>query len=282
VAIGQRRTADRIQVGATVKRMRLEAGRTRDEAAAALGCTVMTVANIEQGRTKIGQSALGTLLDLYAVSGEEAADLLEVNRAARRSLPRVAGGAAIQPHQRRAADLIGSARGMRYYSPEVFPGLLQTEGYARAILAPSGHVGDILAARLKFRLTLADVLTCPEPLRFSVVVGEAALHKNIGGPAVMREQLRHVAELCRTRSNVVVQVLPLNAREHELAGATVTIYTFGPKVPEIASVDTTIGEQFFDRDTSVAEAIMKFDDVRVKALDPLTSVDMLEELSRRP
>lgn len=280
MATGQRRTADRIQVGASLKRMRLEAAVSREEAASLLGCTTTTVSNVEQGRTKINQADLGALLTLYRVPEDQASDLLEVNRAARRSLPRVAGGSSIQPHQRRAADLIHSAQLLRYYSPDLFPGVLQEAAYARAIMAPTGHVSDVLEARLQFRLGLANVLAREDsPLRLSVVVGEAALRKNIGGPAVMRSQLAHVAGLCREHSGITVQVLPFSAREHYFMGATVTIYGFGPKVPDIASVDTTIGEQFFDRDLSVAEAIGKFDDVRMKALDPLTSVDMLEELS---
>jgi Domain of unknown function (DUF5753) len=80
---------------------------------------------------------------------------------------------------------------------------------------------------------------------------------------------------------VTVQVLPLDAREHYLIGATVTIYRFDRGIPELASADTTISEQFFERDSSVTEAIMKFDDVRFKARDPLTSIDMMEDLSRQ-
>ncbi len=279
---GQRRTADRIQIGATLKRMRTDAEVTREAAAEKLGCTAATIGNIEQGRTKISHGDLAALLELYEVPGDQVDDLLDVNRAAHRAVKRVRGGGDIQPHQRRAADLINSAREIKYYSPEVFPGLLQDEGYARAIMAPTGHVSDMLETRLRFRLGLADVLTRDQhPLRLWVVVGEAALHKNIGGKAVMRDQLRHVARLCRDRSNVTVQVMPLNVREHYLIGATVTIYTFDRAIPEIASADTTIGEQFFERDSSVAEAIGKFDDVRVKALDPLTSIDMLEDLSRK-
>ncbi|MFC7612577.1 helix-turn-helix domain-containing protein [Actinokineospora soli] len=266
-------------MGASLKRMRMEAEVSREEAAALLGCTPVTVGNVEQGRTKIGQADLAALLQLYRVPEDQAADLLEVNRAARRSLRRVSGGSHIQPHQRRAADLIDSAHGMRYYSPDLFPGVLQHPAYARAIMAPTGHVSDVLEARLQFRLGLAKVLTRDEPLRLSVVVGEAALRKNIGGPSTMRSQLAHVAKLCREQPNITIQVLPFSAREHYFMGATVTVYSFGPRVPDIASVDTTIGEQFFDRDVSVAEAIGKFDDVRIKALDPLTSVDMLEELS---
>jgi len=280
VGQGQRRTADRIQIGATLKRMRVEADVTREAAADKLGCTSATIGNIEQGRTKITHGDLAALLEVYGVPEDQVDDLLEVNRAAHRAVQRVRGGGDIQPHQRRAADLINSAQTIRYYSPEVFPGLLQDEGYARAIMAPTGHTSDLLETRLRFRLDLAEVLTRDEqPLQLWVVVGEAALRKNIGGAAVMRSQLRHVVQVCRNRPNVTVQVLPFNTREHELIGTTVTIYRFEIKIPEIASVDTTIGEQFFERDSSVAEAIGKFDDVRLKAFDPLTSVDMMEDLA---
>lgn len=280
---GQRRTADRIQIGATLKRMRIDAEVTRDAAAEKIGCTVATIGNIEQGRTKLSHGDLAALLDLYGAPEDQAEDLIEVNRAAHRAVKRVRGGGDIQPHQRRAGDLIRAAQGMRYYSPEVFPGVLQDEGYARAIMAPSGHTNPLLESRLRFRLGLADVLTRAEqPLQLWAVVGEAALRKNIGGAEVMRQQLRHVVQLCRDLPNVTVQVMPLSAREHYLIGATVTIYKFDDsKIPEIASADTTIGEQFFERDSSVAEAIGKFDDVRFKANDPLTSIDMMDDISRQ-
>jgi Domain of unknown function (DUF5753) len=111
----------------------------------------------------------------------------------------VKGGGDIQPHQRRSADLIRAAQGIRYYSPEVFPGLLQSEGYARAIMEPTGHADELLETRLRFRMGLAEVLTRePEPLQLWVVVGEAARHKNIGGKAVRRQQLRHVVQIAAT------------------------------------------------------------------------------------
>jgi hypothetical protein len=59
----------------------------------------------------------------------------------------------------------------------------------------------------------------------------------------------------------------------------VSIYGFDDPIPRIASVDTTVGEHFFERDASVTEAIRNFDDVRTKAHDPLTSVDIMEELA---
>lgn len=282
MAIGQRRNAERIQVGATLKRMRLDAGLPREAAAEKLGCTTTTIGNMEQGRTKISHGDLTALLQLYSVPEDQVADLLEVNRQAHRSVGRVPRGGDIQPHQRRSADLIKAASGIKYYSPEVFPGVLQSKGYAQAIMAPTGHLPAKFEVRLNFRLQLAEVLTRnEEPLELWAVIGEAALRKNIGGREVMREQLLHVAGLCRQRPNVTVQVLPTNSREHYLSGVTLTIYTFDGQIAELASVDTTVGEHFLERDASVAEAIGKFDDIRFKALDPLTSLDMIEEIANR-
>lgn len=277
---GQRRTAERIQIGATMKRMRLEAGVSRETAAEKLGCTTTTISNMEQGRTKTSHGDLAALLQLYGAPDDQAEDLMEVNREAHRKVTRISGGADIQPHQRRAADLIRASQRMSFYSPELFHGLLQEEGYARAIMAPTGHLSKIMENRLRFRLALSEVLTRKEePLQLWAVIGEAALRKNIGGKDVMRRQLRHVVRLCREYPNVNVQVLPLNTREHYFIGATVTIYTFGESIPKIASVDTTLGDHFFESSSAVSEAIQKFDDVRLKALDPLTSVDMMEDVS---
>nr|WP_042190258.1 helix-turn-helix transcriptional regulator [Kibdelosporangium sp. MJ126-NF4]CEL19201.1 Putative DNA-binding protein [Kibdelosporangium sp. MJ126-NF4]CTQ94999.1 Putative DNA-binding protein [Kibdelosporangium sp. MJ126-NF4] len=278
---GQRRTAERIQIGTTLKRMRLEAGFGREVPAEKLGISPTTFSNMEQGRTKIAHTKLALLLDLYGVPEDQATDLMEVNREAHRSVVRVPRGGEIQPHQRRSADLINAATKIWYYSPEVFPGVLQARGYAQAILTPTGHMTNKLQARLNFRLTLGEVLTREEDaLKLWAVVGEAALHKNIGGYAVMREQLWHVAKLCKQRPNVTVQVLPLSSREHEMLGATVTIYKVD-NLAELASVDTNINEHFLDRDSMVVDAIQRFDDVRLKALDPLTSLDMIEEIASR-
>jgi transcriptional regulator with XRE-family HTH domain len=280
MAVGQRRTADRIQVGATLKRMRTEANVGREAAADKLGCTTTTISNIEQGRTKVSHGDLAALLELYGTPEDQVDDLIEVNRAAHRSITREVGGSDIQPHQRRAADLIRAAESIRYYSPEVFPGVLQEESYARAIMSPSGHTSKELETRLRFRLRMGEALTREEaPLQLWAIVGEAALHKNIGGKEGIKQQLLHVAQLCRERANVTVQVLPLNTREHYLAGCTVTIYKVDSKINEIASVDTTVGEHFFEHDSQVTRSITKFDHVRAVALDPLTSLDMIENLS---
>ena len=70
------------------------------------------------------------------------------------------------------------------------PGLLQTEDYARALLNAGlpypDEVDDLVAARMERQA----VLERERPPELWVVIDEAVLHRPVGGPYVMRDQLR--------------------------------------------------------------------------------------------
>ncbi len=90
-------------------------------------------------------------------------------------------------------------------SNSVFPGLLQTSDYARAVMA------DVSGAELETLLTLRvgrrDVLESRHGPQFTALVLEQALRTPIGGRLVLADQLRHVLKLSE-RSNVTIQVIP--------------------------------------------------------------------------
>lgn len=91
----------------------------------------------------------------------------------------------------------------------VVPGLLQTAGYARAVMeaglaGDSAQIGDYV----RMRLERQAVLDRPAPPWMMIVLDEAALRRDIGGSQVMREQIEHLLALCG-RPNVNIQVLPL-------------------------------------------------------------------------
>src|SRR5579863_8982537 len=77
------------------------------------------------------------------------------------------------------------------YTTQYFPALLQTADYARAIiLAIAPHLKpETLERRIDGRLRRQDVLEPPSTLQYEVLVGEAALRLQIGGPKVSYEQL---------------------------------------------------------------------------------------------
>ncbi|MEC3997435.1 DUF5753 domain-containing protein [Actinacidiphila sp. DG2A-62] len=70
--------------------------------------------------------------------------------------------------------------------------------------------------RWEARLSRTPVLLDPRGPRYTAVLGEAALHRPLGGPAVMAEQLQHLAALVRRR-RITLHVLPLTATPHPAA-----------------------------------------------------------------
>src|SRR5579859_2285309 len=90
-------------------------------------------------------------------------------------------------HEQRAATL-------RVWQLGVLSGLLQTEDYARAILAVEpGVTDDDVSARLTARLARQALLTRDDPPAAWFLVDEAALRRHIGPPEVMAAQLAHLA-----------------------------------------------------------------------------------------
>ncbi|WP_051864562.1 helix-turn-helix domain-containing protein [Streptosporangium roseum] len=88
---------------------------------------------------------------------------------------------------------------LRTYQPLVFPGLLQTEAYARVLL----HGNE---AAVEARLDRQAILTRqdPRPPSFRCVIDEAMLYRPIGGPEVMGEQLERLVSMTGERLSIQV------------------------------------------------------------------------------
>ncbi|MFJ4014123.1 helix-turn-helix domain-containing protein [Streptomyces sp. NPDC090026] len=115
------------------------------------------------------------------------------------------------------AEMEAKAAYISTYQAQLVYGLLQTEAYARAVLAtgePDGLDG-LVAARMERQ----RILEREQPPLALVVLDEAVLHRPIGGRAVMRAQLERLLELGGHRW-MQIQVLPNKVGEHPgLAGA---------------------------------------------------------------
>ncbi|MFE9658724.1 Scr1 family TA system antitoxin-like transcriptional regulator [Streptomyces sp. NPDC005955] len=98
----------------------------------------------------------------------------------------------------------------RSYEPLLIPGLLQTEGYARALItAYMPFVDeDTIEERTAGRMLRQRILRDGKPpVSFSFVLYEAALRATVGDREIMRQQLHHLWETQGLR-NVSIQVLP--------------------------------------------------------------------------
>ncbi len=133
----------------------------------------------------------------------------------------------IHPEQyRRLMELETRARIMQEYTCQIVPGLLQTEGYARALIethcltkSPE-EVEELVFARLgRQKLLRVD----PQPQLF-VLLDEGAIRRPVGGQSVMREQLSVLIANADT-STTTIRLLPFEYGAHGLMGGTLSIMT---------------------------------------------------------
>lgn len=111
---------------------------------------------------------------------------------------------------------------LRWFEHSLIPGLLQTEAYAREIIAAGTHtevqVAEMTRERME-RQAAALERVDPYPVPLTAIIGEAALR--IGPPALMKDQLEHLVDIGH-RQTVHVRVLPFSAGLHPgLAGSFV-------------------------------------------------------------
>ncbi|GAA4235878.1 helix-turn-helix transcriptional regulator [Actinomadura meridiana] len=99
----------------------------------------------------------------------------------------------------------------RIYETSVIPGLLQTEGYAAAMLRTiiafknlRNDLPEAVAARLDRQRVLRSGART-----FVFLIEEAALRVGFGGPGVMREQLDHLSAVTEW-PNVLVGIIPFS------------------------------------------------------------------------
>jgi hypothetical protein len=268
----------RIQVAATLRRMREQASVTRDAAARELYCTVSKIGDIETGRSGVKPAELEKLLDLYRASGEDREALIET---ARESRSRRKTGSSIPTSHRRYFDLEAQARSVTFFSPGLIPGFLQTDGYARSVLEWSGSLGvtevdSKLAVRAERRKNLTR--TDPPPASYWCILGEAALRANVGGPVVMAEQLECLLEWSKTIRHLMIQVLPLGSGVHGFLGWTHTLLRFDPPARDIVHMDSSIRDLFFDVEPEVRGVADDLELMKAKAIGRDESLALIKHI----
>ena len=111
------------------------------------------------------------------------------------------------------------ARSLCDWSPSIVTGLLQTEGYARGLIATlPGISAEVIDMRLAGRMDRQQrVLYRGDPPRACFVVDELSLYRLVGSPEVMAGQMRHLAEAAAL-TNITMQVLPAVAHPVNASG----------------------------------------------------------------
>jgi hypothetical protein len=163
-----------------------------------------------------------------------------------------------------------NAATLRIWQMGVLSGLLQTEGYARAILAVEpGVTDDEVSARIAARLQRQAILTRDDPPAVWFLVDEAALRRCVGSPDVMAAQLAHLAGIARL-PNVTIQVVPNIEHAGLLGGFAVA--------ERAAYVETAVAGQVFEDAEIIAGLLTRFDMLRNEAFRGSESLTLIERM----
>lgn len=112
------------------------------------------------------------------------------------------------------------------YEPMVIPGLLQTQGYARALIARTpGWSQETIEAAVRLREERQEILHRPSPGRFTFYVHERALRLRVGSAAIMHDQLLKLV-LLAALPHVTLRVLPEIAGDRAVFGGSFRLFEY--------------------------------------------------------
>ncbi|WP_331727781.1 DUF5753 domain-containing protein [Streptomyces sp. NBC_01176] len=276
-------TVRRRRLGGELRRLREHAGNDQAAAAAHLECSTSKISRLETGQGLAKAMEIRSLLDLYGVTDEsERAKILKLHKnAAEVGWWEQAEFEEILPSGLGVyVGLEYDARAVQEWGLGFVPGLLQTEDYARAVFAslplrPQDEIERLVKVRMQRQKRLPQA---NGPLELWAVIDEPVLRRPIGGPAVMRAQLKALAESA-AQQNITVQVYPANKDVHPGLRGSFSLLEFGPADPRIGYVDSPSGNAFLEKDKQVRALVATFDRLRAGALDPEESATLLNTLA---
>lgn len=254
-------------IGAQLAMFRRAARMTQATLAERCRVSEDTIASIEQGRRPL-QLDFAILLD----------ELLETKGALKVAVEKVPEKERFPAFVQDFVEYEQEALTLLSYQNQVVPGLLQTEEYARAVFGSlyppleAEEVDERVANRLNRRALLERK---PRPI-LTFLIEEVVLHRPIGGPEVLREQIRCLREYARLPF-LSIQIVPTARQTHAaLDGPMVLLET--PDHDQLAYIEGQRVSFLVDDPDEVSVLLQKCGMLRSQALSPEESVRLLDDL----
>ena len=274
-------TVRRRQLMAELRRLREGTRLTQDEVASELDWHPTKVMRIETGRTAPHPNDVQVMLGLYGVTDADvSAGLLKLATDARQRGWWYSYRDVLRSRYEFFIGLESEAASIRDFGLAMIPGLLQTEDYARALIRGlmTFDAAEI-ERRVEVRMTRQQLLAKPDRPLLWAILDEAAVRRVVGGRAIMRAQLLHLAHGFEP-GQTTVQVLPFGAGPHPgQAGPFIVLGFADPAEPEVVYMETVGGNLYVDKAEEVSLYTTAFDQLRAIALSPVQTRDMLLALA---
>lgn len=273
-------TACRIILGCQLRRLREQAGISREAAGYSIRGSASKISRLELGRVSFKERDVLDLLTMYGVhdEGERRSFLRLVEQSAERGWWR--GYHDVMPgwfHE--YLGLEESASRILSFELQYVPGLLQTEAYARAVATDLqlDRAIDEVDRQVALRMRRQKLLARPDAPRLWAVIDESALRRPIGGLDVQREQLDVLLEWTRL-PHIALQVLPFSRGGHAAQGAFSVLRFAERDLPDIVYIEHLTGALYLDKPEDIERYGRCIDRLAVDAEPLAESAAMIEKI----
>jgi transcriptional regulator with XRE-family HTH domain len=258
--------------------LRTELGLTVEDVGEKLLCSATKISRMETATRRPSLRDVRDLCGIYGVDVPTSAELMDLARKAReQSWWNEYDDLGLNPY----IGLEEAATSITSFTMYYVPALLQTEDYARAIIKGIAPKIDprILQRRVEVRLRRQQLLVQDKPPRYRVLLDEAALHRRVGGSAVMAAQLDKVLEL-ELDGKATVQVIPFDVGAHAGQDSNFVLFDFEKPLESVVFVEGLINHQYQERKLDLDRYREAIESLRDSALSPRDSVLRITEMRR--
>jgi transcriptional regulator with XRE-family HTH domain len=259
-------------LGFLLRQLRQERGLSTEDVTTRLLISPTKLSRLETGRTGASPRDIRDLCDLYHV--DDPAERERLMTLARQGKQRGWWQEYALPY----ATFIGleaDAASISEYNSDLVPGLLQVEGYAHAVVqaVTDPPLDDAtVEQRVEARMKRQVLLMQDDGPSFHCILDEGALHRPVGGPAVMRAQLARIIELAKS-PRVTFQLIPLDVGVHAGLGSTFIILDFEKStVNDIVYIEGLVGNIYLESALDLERYRRVFSRLHSIALSPEDSI----------
>nr|WP_272924058.1 helix-turn-helix transcriptional regulator [Streptomyces sp. SID3343] len=268
-------------LGRRMRFLREQANVTAKQAAAVIDGSVPKISRIETGKSALKRIEIEALLRAYGASEETITHALALMEEAKKPDWWEDEAAVVPVGLGQLFNSESSAKTLRTVSSTIVFGMLQTESYARAIF--DAHCPDdsedVKARRVRLRMRRQDLLSRESPPRLIAIIDEAALRREVGSRAVMREQIEHLIEMDR-RPTVTIKVIPFGAGAHRgQIGSFIWLEFPEDDATDVIYSDNPSGNSYFRKPDEVAAFVSTFTSIDKLSLAPADTRRFLRALT---
>jgi transcriptional regulator with XRE-family HTH domain len=169
-----------------------------------------------------------------------------------------------------------TATTVTHLAPLLIPGVLQTSGVIRAIMADAEVPANEIDERVAIRIGRRDLITRKNPATLDVLLGEAAIRHVIGGRDVWLEQLDYLAEMTEL-PNVEVRIIPFTAGWTPAHTGPFILFD-SDQAPSIVSLELHRDGLMLYADEDIAAHRARAETTRRKAWSTAKSLDLIAKV----